>query len=859
MPDLRVARRLPRRLSSASPPRARPAWWPTWSQAAGLRALRAVLVIPPLFAITFEGFGNLQMALFAAFGGFANLIFASFGGTRRDKLIAHLGLAVIGSVALIIGTAVNSITWLAVLVTIPVTFGIFFAGVAGPNAASGVNAALLLFVLPVATPGTISMIPDRLAGWWLASAVSTVAVLFLSPPPPGDRLRAAAANSAWTLASHLLASVNGTATGADMQACRAAKDQLLNTFAATPYRPVGLATADQGMAALVQLLEWCTALIADATDGHPNLDRAAQSDRDLLTLAARVLSRVGDLLSGAPDAPDGPTLLGEEAEIISAREASAAYHRSAVPGGGDYDAVEIVARHAFHAQAIAVAVQAIVADTLVATRLADPETIAARRRDWYGIQPEGSSAERRAAAVSGAFGVLARHASFRSVWFLNALRGSLALAAAVLVADLSGVQHGFWVVLGTLSVLRTNAASTESTALRALGGTAVGFVVGALLLLGIGTSPPALWVALPVALAVAAYAPGTLPFAFGQAAFTIVVVVLFNLLVPAGWRVGLLRIEDVGIGCLVSLIVGVVFWPRGASSVVGNDLADAFRRGAAYLNQAVDWALGIRHAPPDAGDAAVTAGIRLEEALRGFLAEQGAKKVSKEDLWMLVMGSMRLRLTAYSLAGLQAASGPGHDGEANSHHRHQRDLAYARTALEHATADLDGFYEEIATLVGKPVPNQVLLPVAVPAFTGLEGNGNAGSRTKSPGADESGSVNGVRMLALVDSDGSVATTDGTDEAASAGGAGAAGAAAVSGPAGPGGAAGAAGVDETDTMEMAALADEPGGADLLRMITGSHHPHLLWVHEHLQHLSSHADAITGPAVRIAEQRRLPWWR
>ncbi len=193
--------------------------------------LRAVLVIPPLFAITYEGFGNLQMALFAAFGGFANLIFAAFGGTRRDKLIAHLGLAVIGSVALIIGTAVNGITWLAVLVTIPVTFGIFFAGVAGPNAASGVNAALLLFVLPVATPGTVATIPDRLAGWWLASAVSTMAVLFLSPPPPGDKLRAAAANSASALASHLLASVNGTATAAGMQACRTAKDQLLNAFA----------------------------------------------------------------------------------------------------------------------------------------------------------------------------------------------------------------------------------------------------------------------------------------------------------------------------------------------------------------------------------------------------------------------------------------------------------------------------------------------------------------------------------------------------------------------------------------------------------------------------------------------------
>jgi hypothetical protein len=39
----------------------------------------------------------------------------------------------------------------------------------------------------------------------------------------------------------------------------------------------------------------------------------------------------------------------------------------------------------------------------------------------------------------------------------------------------------------------------------------------------------------------------------------------------------------------------------------------------------------------------------------------------------------------------------------------------------------------------------------------------------------------------------------------------------------------------------------------------HLPHLLWVEECLRHLSSHAQAITGPASLMAEQRRLPWWR
>jgi len=733
MPDLSTALRrvpwaAPQGISSPpSPGSGRLSWRPAWSVPAAMRTIRAVVVIPSLFAICYEGFGNLQLALFAAFGGFASLIMASFGGSARDKVIAHLGLAVTGSIALIIGTAVSGTAWLAALVTIPVAFGIFFAGVAGPNAASGVTAALLAYVLPVASPGAASMIPDRLAGWWLASVVSTAAVLLFSPPSPGDRLRAAAAGSARTLSAHLAASVQGRATAADLATCQAAKYELLSAFATTPYRPTGLATADQGLASVVQLLEWCTGLIADAVQGHPNLDQAAQCDRDLLGLAAGVLREAGDTLAGdtpAEDtraAPGGPGLvfrgpgvsagaagLADVAALDRQRAACAAEHRTS-ERDGDYDSVEAVARYAFHGQVISVAAEAILADTLIATGRADPETVASRRRGWYGAQPEGTMAERRVAALHGAIGVMVRHASFRSVWFLNSLRGSLALAAAVLVADLTGVQHGFWVVLGTLSVLRTNAVSTESTALRAIGGTLIGFVAGAVLLLAIGTSTPALWVALPVALAVAAYAPGTMPFAYGQAAFTVVVVVLFNLLVPAGWKVGLLRIEDVLLGCLVSLVVGLLFWPRGASSVVGDDLADAFRRGAAYLTQAVDWALGTRPAAPDAGITAATAATRLDEALRGFLAEQGAKKVSKEELWLLVMATTRLRLTAYSLAGLQAP-------EAAGHHAH-RGTAYARTVLTQAAADLAAFYERVAVLVGRPAPHQVLLPVSVPPFT----------------------------------------------------------------------------------------------------------------------------------------------
>ena len=212
-------------------------------------------------------------------------------------------------------------------------------------------------------------------------------------------------------------------------------------------------------------------------------------------------------------------------------------------------------------------------------------------------------------------------------------------------------------------------------------------MIGGALVLAIGTDETALWISFPIAVFVAAYSPGTTPFAIGQAAFTVLVAVLFNLLVPVGWKVGVVRIEDVALGCAVSVVIGTLFWPRGVAGVVGDDLADAFRTGASYLTQAVQWASGARGDAPDTGVAAGNAGVRLDEGLRGFLAEQGSKRVPKHDLWRLVGGSLRLRLTAHAVAEMP--------GDATG-------LDTARAVLERRTATLASWYEELAEQVGTP-------------------------------------------------------------------------------------------------------------------------------------------------------------
>jgi uncharacterized membrane protein YccC len=730
MPDSAVAApsaRRPRvRLRQPSSGQSAPSFWRvTWSVPAAMRALRATIVMPALFALTYKVIGDLQMATFASFGSFATLVLASFGGTRRDKAIAHLELALVGSAALIIGTVVSRNAWLAAVVTIPVAFAIFFGGVTGPNAASGTTAALLAYVLPVASPGTIADIPSRLAGWWLASVVGTAAVLLLSPRSPGDRLRAAAAASANALASHLQAVERGDATPADREAVIAAKHQLMNLFTTTPYRPTGLATADQGLANVTEMLEWVTSLSTEALDGSAGTPKAA-ADRELLGVTARVLADVALLLSDQDVAVED--VARDISRLEEARAASSVQQQAL---SGDLGSVKVAARHAVHAQTIALAARSTVADALIAAGRADPETVAVQRRSWYG-QGRGQDGPLTAGRLGGLIGaarVAAQHADIRSVWFRSSMRGAVALAAAVLIADLADVQHGFWVVLGTLSVLRTNAAATGATVLRALAGTVVGFVIGAALMLAIGTGPVALWIALPVAVLVASYAPGTAPFAVGQAAFTVTVIVLFNLLAPAGWKVGLVRVQDVVLGCVVSLVVGVLFWPRGASAVVGDDLADAFQAGAAYLTEAVDWSLGLRQAAPNTAVPAASAGIRLDDALRLYLAEQGTKRVNKHDLWILVMATTRVRLTAASLAGLCAYC-PAIDPPAPDGHPHQVG------ALRHLAADLADFYQRIAAQVGPPRHDEAA-PVAVPVPPGWsEATSDTGETPATNGAGD---------------------------------------------------------------------------------------------------------------------------
>jgi hypothetical protein len=225
-------------------------------------------------------------------------------------------------------------------------------------------------------------------------------------------------------------------------------------------------------------------------------------------------------------------------------------------------------------------------------------------------------------------------------------------------------------------------------------GTVAGFIVGAALLVGIGTNTTLLWFLLPLAVFLAGVAPAVISFAGGQAAFTLVLVILFNIIQPTGWRIGLVRIEDVAIGAGVSLVVGVLFWPRGAAPALRQALAQAYADGAGYLASTVRFGMsrgdpGTPALPAVAGDAAraAAASRRLDDAFRTYLAERGAKRLPLADVAGLVTGVVGLRLEADAVLDLWR----DHHGQAGG------DVTAARHEILGTAERVTGWYDGLAT------------------------------------------------------------------------------------------------------------------------------------------------------------------
>jgi uncharacterized membrane protein YccC len=605
-------------------------------------AARAAIVMPAVFAFADKVIGDPQTSLFAGFGSIAMLVFVDFTGPPRSRFVAYLALACAGAANIVLGTLCSQNTWLAAAAMAVVGFTILFSGAINGYFAAAGTSALLTFVIPVTLVAPVSAIPARLEGWALAAAAGICAHMLLWPAPPRDTLRADAARACVSLADLAESTLAGdrSAIATRARGARDAVDGFRSRFLATPHRATAQTGRTAAVASLVDEVDWLLSLLEPPADSPP-LESGRKDDAEAMAATIAVLRASAARLDGRDERPD-------LARLDKAQEAQAqglAGQISELPPLWDGQALEAALGPAFRVRSISDAARQIAG---YAAAAGAPKLDESRLVRW-------DSASRWArSALQGTKQFVVEHVSLRSVWFRNSIRGAAGLAVAVYIAQRTGLQHDFWIVLGTLSVLRSNALGTGWSILSALAGTAVGILVGAALVIAIGTHEAVLWVVLPVAILLAAYAPRAISFAAGQAGFTVVLFVVFNLIQPSGWEVGLVRIEDVAIGFAISLGVGLLFWPRGAAALLRENLAAAYARSADYVAAAARQLVGGGDPARSAGasQAAAAATHRLDDAFRQYLTERSARRVNVESVGTLVAGAARVRRAGQSLSAL---------------------------------------------------------------------------------------------------------------------------------------------------------------------------------------------------------------
>src|SRR6202022_3113319 len=72
------------------------------------RAVRAAVVIPPVFAFYTLVLHGGQNVIFAVFGCFALLVMSDFGGLRPPRALAYMAATLVGAVLVALGTVASA-------------------------------------------------------------------------------------------------------------------------------------------------------------------------------------------------------------------------------------------------------------------------------------------------------------------------------------------------------------------------------------------------------------------------------------------------------------------------------------------------------------------------------------------------------------------------------------------------------------------------------------------------------------------------------------------------------------------------------------------------------------------------------
>jgi len=604
------------------------------------RAVRAAIGTTAALVLALTLLPGTPAGVLASFGSIALLGSADFGGSARRRIISLLATGFAGVVVIAIGGLAAGSVWSIVAVTFVVTGILAFLVALRGTFASACPALTKVYVASAMVTTSLSDVPDLLAGWGIAVAVAVPVTLLILPRRNLAPVRQACIGALRALASAAHNRSQGRVM--DPAPIDAARTHLRDSYLGNPFRAAGLSRTDRALQVLVGQLE---ALLTAMTRGtaYSSPMSVLPDTADLVAASATALDAQARALDSTASAPPR---VAPVVDLWVSQWASAV----AVLGSDEYgpppERVRIV-HAAFPDRAFAISVVRLGILVRRVLRLV-PEDL---DETAHSIpQPP----------LAHPWRDLASQVTLRSPWMRTALRTGVALAVAVLVVELIGLAHGFWVALGVIATLRMDGVATLRTSLLAVAGTFAGALIGYVLLVTEATHPVLMWIALVLVIFLAVYTQATTAYVVGQAAFSLFVIVAFSVI---NWPPQLKTIDDrfidIVVGAAISVIVALLMWPRGVAAGLLGNVTDAIRQGCTLLSHAVeDLLYGPGRVTPAELTEVSAAFTRSREVVEASLASRAPDSATRAQDWEGVIDDIRTLTVSAHLIAEWAGDGP---------------------------------------------------------------------------------------------------------------------------------------------------------------------------------------------------------
>lgn len=528
------------------------------------RGIRAALGVPLSMGLCLWLLPGTPAGLIAGFAVLTTVAIADFGGVRIDQARAVGGTTVAGIVVLTIGVLAGDRLWSAVIASFIVTGVLTFVAVLHGSVASGAPAIMIIYVVSVSLGVPLSTLGPILVGWLVGMAFALPITLFVVPRRTTAPVRQATASALRALAEAVRRRAAGEAP--DAASLDAAGAALQHSYFGNPFRAAGLSTRNQALQLLVAQVQGLLAAFANGAYAS-DLVRTPATTRLVAETAANLESISNALDDPRAPAPSGMTVVAtwegqwdEAVDMLTTR-----------PG-----AVTEVS-DMFPDRTLGLAA---VRTTMLARR-----ALGLPLEDYSPVMGTHTIPEPMMPSV---WRELRSNLNLRSPWARLALRASTGIALAVLVVELVGLAHGFWVMLGVVSVLRLDPLTTLKTGALAIAGTLIGALLGVFIIVADDRNEPWMWAIFVVSVFLATWAPGALGFMLGQAAFSLFVIIAFSLV---DWPPDLATVEqrvvDICIGVALSVVIATLMWPRGLMRGLTANVADAITVGTSLLDGAI--------------------------------------------------------------------------------------------------------------------------------------------------------------------------------------------------------------------------------------------------------------------------------